>query len=346
MRYLFFSLLFYFLISSNVYAQYEKLKNDSNITWVAEFQLAYDFDLRQEGNKASSITLNKFVSGQGIKATKTTNWLPKTLLKNIISGKIRSYKAPDFSSQYTPQEIEERINSRDTLPDFTACYGFHFHVFHHSIENLKYCLTKQALYFDRRTGTIGTYLIAVAPATTDRRGTNHSYLPFAWVKSDDAWPNKHSVDDTAIHLAWTSDNNTTLVHKNSFQVVKGELDFNQFITDRELAKKSMIFDESDGFPLTNVLSEEDMDSILAGHLDTIFTFDAEKYEEEIELYQKKIQPGDIDYFRLVQDWYFLPEKDMVANQLKAIVPIAMVRDYYHQNRYNNILRHLYFVKTE
>ena len=241
------------------------------------------------------------------------------------------YKTSALTAPYTLDEILDRNVAIDTVVVFDPISleeKINIVRKQLSVANLKTCHTRQAIYFDNKTGRLHTCLIAVAPVLSFSN-TNGDILykqPVAWIRMDDVWHTALSAKQPSVSWAATLQTNATPLDLSQLKVVKGGLNLRQYLYDEAFSGQYKIEDGHTGFGSRYYLSQMEIKEIYDGSVDTIITFDPGTYEETLEVVRFAISPADLNHCQLVQDWYYLPEKKWLANRLKAIAPVIETSD--------------------
>lgn len=291
-----------FLLPTCLFSQYDDLIKDEDISWIAEFEMELNFAANEN-------------------AQDSDNWLTQEICKNLLNGKFPCFRTSALEKPYSIEEINKKVNSPDTIIGFPEYYGEELIIIKNDLFESKTCLTKQAIYYNKNTGVIGTYLIAVAPMiSAERRNTNFK-RPFAWVEMDVVLDGNISEESNKVALSLSEGTKATMLELGKLKIVKGELDFNQYLYETAKNGNFKVKDGQIGFGSNKYLTEEDIDSIYMTAFDSIdiFTTTAKNQESDV------IQNG-IKLSHLVQDWYYLPKKGLIANRLKAIAPVIEVTD--------------------
>ncbi len=323
------AILFLLLSPGILFCQYKDLKKDKSITWIAEFEMDLSFDLQQSGDNTNELTLKKFIPPKGAAQGAGGDWLTRSLYHHIVKGEVLSYKTSALDRPYTIDEILRMVASVDTVITFNP------ETFEETIvvvkndldpDDIKTCRTRQAMYFDKTDGTFHTRLVAIAPLLeiSDVNGNPVKKKPLAWVRMEDVFGHKINEKNKAIAWAATIYTRATPLQFSQLKVVKGNLDLRRQLYDTALKGQRPI-ERMTSPGKGAALSKKDIQSIY-NSVDTVITFDPQTYVETVQVIKNDYKYSDVNACRLVQDWYYLPEKRMIVNRLRSIVPIVGVKD--------------------
>ena len=194
----------------------------------------------------------------------------------------------------------------------------------HSIHT---CITKQIIFYNEKYGNYGTSLIAIAPLLInyDEYGNPVNKMPFGWVKMSDVF--KSRIDATASNVTWAASINTSVspLDLSQLRVVKGGHDFRKHLYGEGLQSEYKLENGSKGFNSGIYLSSNEVKSMYNGMLDTVIIFDPTTYEDKMHVVKNSVDASDLNSYRLVQEWYFIPGKQLLVNRLKAIAPLVTVK---------------------
>ncbi len=338
------AILLFLLSPGFLFCQYKDLKKDKSITWIAEFEMDLSFDLQQEGDNTNDITLKKFLPPDDVEQRSDGDWVTQYLYGHITKGKVLSYETSSLERPYTIDEILKMVSTIDTVITFNPeTFEEKIVVVKHELkpQDIKTCRTRQVIYFDKSTESFHSRLIAIAPllSISDANGNPIKKKPLAWVRMEDVFGHRVNEKNKAIAWAATIYTNATPLEFNQLKVVKGDLDFRRQLYDTALKGKRPIERMTNAENRTT-LSKKDIQSIY-NSIDTVITFDAQTYEETIQVIKNDYDYLDVNACRLVQDWYYLPEKRMIINRLRSIVPIVEVKDNKEKFKY---WKALYYIK--
>lgn len=326
-------------------AQYKQLKRDNDITYIAEFEMDLSFDIQQKGSNTNTIILKKFIQPDEGSGEQNGNWLTGYLYQHILNGDLLTYKTSKLTKPLTINEVKEMVVSIDTVITFyPETFEEQIRVIKNELDpsSISTCRTKQAIYFDKTTGDISTCLIAITPLIDikDENGHNIARKPLGWVKMESLAQNLTS-NDPAVTWAATINTLATPLDLSSLHVVKGGLDLRKHLKERALDNSHQIESGNDGFNSKNYLSKQQVEEIYSGSIDTVVTFNPSTYEEHIQVINNEFELKDINEVRLVQEWYYLPEKRLLVNRLKAIAPTVKIYDTKKEFLFN---KPLYYIR--
>ncbi|MBI5917199.1 MAG: hypothetical protein HY842_17650 [Bacteroidetes bacterium] len=224
MRIVLFPLLLAFLPVS-LPAQLDDILKNPNVTWAATFETEHDFRLnpKQEG---SSIQLLKFTyPEEGCVDFVNDNWLAHWILKGMAEGKFKASEDPALSIWVAQSTLMNRITSIDTVITFDpATYEERMQVIRNDLnaDDIKALRTYQVIFYDKKSGSFGTRLLALAPmiTTTDPTGKPVGQSPVAWLAMDGRMPGNFSLQNPDVAWAALLIDKTNDLEISKLKVVK------------------------------------------------------------------------------------------------------------------------------
>ena len=108
--------------------------------------------------------------------------------------------------------------------------------------------------------------------------------------------------------------------------------------------KGRIVENDSWYPYcSDLIGTEEVEKSLSATVDTIITFDAETYKEDIQIVKnKKITYKDFEYFRILQHWYFDKSTNTLASKVISIGPLQDVLNEEGKLRFR---RALYYIMS-
>ena len=340
MRNTFTIFLIAFHLPNFLFSQYQDLMKNKNITWIAEFEMDLSFDLSQSGDHTNELLLKKFIQPNTKIIDGNNNALSLWLYDLIAKGKVLSYKDATFESPMNIEQTLSLIEFVDTVITFdpaTAEESIAMVRNKFDPNEIKAWRTKQILYFDKSKNSLASSLYAIAPLVNVN---NIGIHPLVWVKMDNLFKTAFDENNEAVKWAATIICSAAPLDLSQLKVVKGNLNLRkQLYLDASSGSKK-VENQNEGYNGGEMLSKLDIENIYSGSVDTIITFDPVTYIESVQIIKNEFKPTDINQLRLVQDWYYMPEKRLLANRLKAVAPLVRVTDENVEFRY---LRPLYYI---
>lgn len=327
--------------SSSVSAQLQKLLDNPDITWVAEFSTDYSFSPNAPYN-TEFVKVTKFYSSPStVEGDEVNKFLPLTIFYDGLKGKKDCYKDPGLTQKLSKEALDKMIVSIDTVITF---YPETFEETVHIVKNemdpaiIKKVRVNQVIYFDSKTKEFNTLILALAPmAEVSNTGALN---PLFWVKMDTPFPKGFDIHSSVINwgvLAYSYEQPLALnfieEHKN--------IDFNlPSILYKQAINLEKPIESPDWFGNGDYYDKRDIE-LTYSSIDTITTFDPKTFEETVTVVKNEINPKKVNQFRLVQEWYYDAEKHQVFNRLKAICPLVPITDANKNFRYN---KNLYYIR--
>ncbi len=326
-------------------SQYQDLLKNSDITWIAEFEMDLSFNLEQSGENTNKVTPKKSLQTKGV-AGDSRDLIAEFMYDHITNGEVLAYETSSLLMPFGFDQILDKVSSYDTITNVDPATSEEKeqivkNEFDHS--SLKTCRTKQALYFNGKTNSLGTYLIAIAPLMEISRPDESPMQkePLGWIKMDDLPNNVYSENLSAVTWAATIETNATPLDFSKLKVVKGGLDFRKFLYDNAINGSHQVEDGRSGYGSSHFITKQEIEKVYTNRIDSVITFDPATYTDNVEIVMSNFKPTQINNCYLVQDWFYIPEKKLLTNRLKAITPIIPVIDYKGQIRY---YQPLYYIR--
>ncbi|HFA49325.1 MAG TPA: hypothetical protein ENJ95_09945 [Bacteroidetes bacterium] len=321
------------------------MKNNS-VTWIAEFEMDLSFNSNKKGDNLNIITLKKYAPPADNEVTDNGNWMSHWLYSHIMNGEVLAYKTANLETPYTVDELTGNFVSVDTLITFDPkTFKETMVIVSNDIgpDDFESFRTVQLIYFDKSKNSFFTKLVAISPLLqiTDENGLPIKKVPFAWVKMEDVYGQKINEKNGAIAWGATIETKATPLDFSQLKVLKGGLDLRQHIYPDALNGTKKVESTGQGFGKGSLLAKRDIEPMY-NSIDTIITFDPQTYEETVEVNFNDFDPAGINTARLVQDWYYLPEKRLIINRLRAIAPLANVKDGNGNFMYSKPLYYIHY----
>ena len=329
-----------------LFSQYQDLLKNPDITWVAEFKMELSFDHNQTGENTNVVTAKKILQSKGDDLDAQGDVIAQYLYDHIINGEVLAYESPSLTIPYGFDEILNRVTTFDSTTTENPSTGeeqLQIEKIEFDPATLKTCLTKQAIYFNKKTNSLGTYLIAIAPLMERTNSEENSIQekPLGWIRMDDLLNNSYSENLTSVLWAATIETQATPLDFSQLRAVKGSLDFRKFLYENAISGPQQVEDGRSGFGSDQLMTKEEIEKTYTNRIDSVITFDPATYTDNVEIIVSNFRPTQINNCILVQDWFYIPEKKLLANRLKAISPVIPVKDYNDQFRF---YQPLYYIR--
>lgn len=321
-------LSFLFLAPFLLSAQYKDLLKDKSISWIGEFEMDLSFDLQQEGYNINAVELTKYAQPKGLQKCTDGNCLVDFLFGHIVRGEVLCYRTASLERPYTIEEVHNLTSSTDTVITF---YPETFEEVIQIIKNeinpddIRSCRTRQILYYDKNSKSLNSRLIAYAPLVTltDAEGNSIGKKPLLWVATEDIFGQNVRSENASVAWAANIYTRVTPLDFSKLKIVKGNVDFQKFL--HETARDGDRPVKSVNNKAGKFLNKKDIKEIYSS-VDTIITFDAQTYEETVQIVKEDRSYKDVNACRLEQEWFYIPEKRLLINRLKSVVPVTEVKD--------------------
>lgn len=324
-----FAILFFF--SPLSHAQYKELLKNDQITWVAEFEMDMSFDSDQSSDGIFDVTLKKYVRKNNFDAIENGDWIPQYLFDHILKGEVLSFETAGLINPYRIDELYKIASTVDTVITFDPNTGIEQKQMvknEINVMDIVSCRTKQIIYLEERTNRLQTQLIAIAPLIQmrDEHGMSTFKKPMAWIRIEDIFGEK--IDENSPLVSWAASisNRKLPLDFSQLTVVKGNLDFRKYLTDETLYRDFEIIGTESGYDSDDLMTQEEFENVYGVHVDTVITFDPTTYEEIIQVVKHDYAISETNHCRLAQDWYYLPEKRLIINRLRAVAPLYEQKD--------------------
>lgn len=301
-------------------AQYDKLQQDPNITWIAEFTIDHNFSLSVPDTK-ENVMLTKLYKDPAVNDySNTDNWIIDWVYQSAIDGKVNCFQDPGLTQTLSQKAIVDMVSYVDTVVIFDSeTYEERVAIVEGSLnpKEIKMLRCNQVIYYNNKSKNFETKLISVAPVINkDSRDE-----PIFWIKMNEEISNNfdiHHSDITWGALVYSKSNPLEL---NFTNVIKNVDDFNFQKTIYEqavnLEKKA---ESAQGYGSNVFMSSKEIESMYMS-VDTVITFNPDTYEEVFRIITNEFSYDKVAKFRLMQEWYYDSKKNKLLNRLKAIAPI-------------------------
>ena len=323
------NLLFSLLLTSLPYllaAQLDELFKDPNVSYLATFETEHNFRLSAK-RTSTKIQLLKFQQSGQCPDFVTDNWLAHWILEGMGTGKFKAYDDPELSIWVAHTTLLSRISSIDTVITFDPKnYEERVQVIRNDInpDDIAGFRTHQAIYFDKKSGTYQTRLLALAPLVTltDATGKIVSTSPIAWLAMDGKLPNGFSAQIPDVPWSVLLQERDKPLEISKLKVKKDEWkkSFAEQFFQNVKTTKLPVESAREGYGCGKLLSKKDIEAEYTS-IDTIITFDPSNYEETMQVIKNDFQPADLKRVLLTQEWYFDDRRKLLCNRLKAISPL-------------------------
>ncbi len=345
MRNLLFALLF--LLPISLSAQLDDLLKNPDVSYVATFETEHDFRLSSK-RETSDLQLLKLNNPQnGCADFSTDNWLAQWVLKGMNDGIYKAYESSDLSAIVTHSTLLNKISTIDTVIAFyPETYEEVMKVIKNELNpaDIKSFRTLQAIYFDKKSSSYQTRLLAIAPMVnmTTPEGQVLGMIPLAWLAMDGKLSSNFSAQNPEV--AWAAllldkGNPLTIselkIKKNDSKKTFAEQLF------QEAASMKHPIESTEGYGCGNMLTKKDIEG-MSNTIDTVITFDPETYKETMQIGKSDYLPAKLKQVLLAQEWYYDNHKNMISNRLKAIAPIVEVYDKKNEFMYSRRQYYLHF----
>lgn len=330
MRTLLFAILLAYLpIASN--AQIDDLLKDKNISYVATFETEHDFKLGSRKFKSELQLLKAPLPTDGCINFISDNWLAHWLVAGIAEGKFKAYKDVELLEQYDQKLLYARIFTIDTVITFDpATYKESVQIVRNDMsgDDIKSFKTSQAIYYDKKSGSFQTRLLAIAPMVdkTDNNGNVTGSVPLAWLTMDGKLQNGFSAQSPDVAWSVLLLDQTNVLEPSKLKVKKDEVKktFSALLFQEAMSMKHPV-ESTEKYGCGEKLSAKDLEHMISS-IDTIITFDPATYTETVQVIKNDFNPADLKKVILAQEWYYDSRQNRVANRLKSLVPLMDKHD--------------------
>lgn len=335
----------WFISYPSLIAQYDDLKNNPDILWIAEFSTDHHFSLTESTYFHENIKLIKFKSDpSNLLDANKTNWLSEWLYNDFMKKEAEYFKDPLLKYKLSKKAFIDLVVDIDTVSLFdTSDFEEGVTVVSSDLDprDIEQWEAYQIIYYDQRSTNFKTKLISLAPLIRSESG---KLIPLFWIKMNELFPSKFDLNSSDIPWCILSSTRESHLDLNFIKVTKGE---NQFRIKQELQYQALNLSKTiksaEGiYGMNEPLSKTEVINIY-NRKDTIVKFDPDNYDEQIIINDYSLNPDDISQFRLVQLWYFDSKKRKLINQLKALAPMQRI---YGEDKEYRFSKPLYYIQYE
>jgi len=318
--------LFLFLVfnSSFLFAQYEDLKENKDITWIAEFEMERNFNLPETEEDDVVQICKLLLPPSNFDNAYSSDWINRWIFNNALDGHYEVYKNEELKESLSVEDLEKMTSYVDTTVSYPLGeYEEQIRVVYSSFDphEVLYFKTKEIIYYNEKTNDFNTRLIALAPVVYFRGRTSTMF----WIKMEEAFPTNFDIQSPDITWGALISNQRTFLDTNKMKVIKGDDDFD--LTTR-LYKQFANMEKDIGivdYGNKDYLTKKEIASYYSS-VDTVITFDPETYAEHIRIVKNFYDYKETYRYRLIQEWYYDERKNKLINHLKAISPIIEIHD--------------------
>lgn len=329
MKKILFSILCLILTVAGLQAQYRDLLDDPNITWVSEYTTDFQpsFDFFTEGKQVlNDATLVKFSNpgnlNNGIYPhgyDQLCAWQGEYLIADLADGMYETYEDEQMRRPLSKEALLSRITQQDTIAIFDP------KTFQENVTITRSTITsdkvsalraKFVLYYDKKTGTFGSRLLAFAPMLQSNAS------PALWVKAPEPTMNAHTAlqsDDVTFAVQTRMKGNAPVLAK--LPKIKGSLDAGNF-WEEIIASPSNTFRSP---AIDKPLSKEEIKTI-NNPTDTVITYDPETQVEKSTIVRHDNLLKEVKTIRLVHLWCYDKKRKQLTCRQTGMAPMVEVRD--------------------
>lgn len=322
-------------------AQYNDLLKNKDITWIAEFETDHCFDLDARDKGGNVIDLRYFSAPIGPPTAPNGLWLNWWIYQNLMDGELEVFSDAQLKKPLSLDQVRSLGSTIDTIVTF---YPETFEEVVQVVRNdlnpddIQFFRTRQIIYQDGRDGRLHTRLLALAPLVT-KTGYDglpkDELVPLAWMKMDDVLSEKLGF---AAPFAWAANIKAPL-EIAGMKTTKGEMHVQQFLYQEATGGKRKVVDTGGGHDSNNYLTPTQIEHMFSS-IDTVITFDPATFEEHVQIVRNDLKLEEIKKMRVVQDWYYDPERHLLVNRLRAVAPVVDVSDENGNFRYSKAMYYL------
>lgn len=333
-------------LSGQLPAQYTDLMNDRNISWVAEYTTDFNFNPVDIGSSYfyADSEPNNDVNVLQLSAVPDANGLFKERqLESFFSKKMLDAIRAGVFSVFEDEQLEKPI-AKEKLPQYLQRRYVEFNSERYDepksivssevvASDIGFFKVRQVFFYNKQDKVFGSRVLAIAPVieTFDVGGMYESVTP-VWVKID-LPKNAAKYIATEVAYSFETKMNHNAPSLNSFANQKGRMDFLQWVVSEVAQPSHSVLDRY----FQPIDPSKIQDYVL--QTDTITTFDAETYEEQVRIVESNAIK-DLDGIGFVQHWFFDDRKGLLFNRVVAITPKVAVKDADGNKRGSKVLFYL------
>jgi len=326
-------------------AQYDDLKNNPNITWIAEFTIDQQLSVSTPFEEERVQLLKFDNSTSGFTHSNRSDWVIRWIFNSVMNNQLECYSDPGLTKPVSTMKLKGLITSVDTVITFNPdTYEESVMIVSNkaSARSISTLRMNQVIYFNNKTGNFDTRLIAVAPIFKSEN--NKSVIPF-WIKMAEVVPANFDLKNLDISWAALAFSKKQSLELNFTEVVKNtnRLDIKTKLYQQATQNEKSV---QETYGSDNFLDKAEIGKAY-NNIDTVTTFDPTTFEEEVHIIKNEFSLESISQFRLVQEWYYNQKTKKLMNRLKAIAPLTNVKDDKGKFRYTSPLYYIrYDVKAQ
>lgn len=314
-------------------AQVNQLKNNKDVSWVAETTFSYQLekdqklffdDTSQKHRKVTSILKNDAFQMQ----YNYENLLGHTLVNMINEDAYNEYTSMK-GKKISARDAKAMLISTDTIITF---YPETFEETTQIVSNklnpdhISEYLIKQLWWYNEKTHELKAMVTAIAPVVTikDNKGNFVYSKKLFWINMGKSLKQTTSTDYHQKAIIWACEHmggidfSEAIIHKGDTKKVFT----NAFIQTPRAGKVKGYSTESRYKKADLLYSKQELNQLFESSRDTVITFDPETYKEDVQVIENKaIDISKINDYRIVQHFYFDKEKGLLTNKVTAIAPL-------------------------
>jgi hypothetical protein len=328
-------------------AQIDDLLKNKDISYVATFEAEHDFRLGNRKLKSNLQLLKAPLPTDGCINFISDNWLAHWLVAGISAGKFKAYKELELLEQIDPKLLLARIHTIDTVITFDpATYKETMQVIRNDMSgnDIKSFKTSQAIYYDKKSNSFQTRLLAIAPMVdrTDNNGNVTGNVPLAWLAMDGKLQNGFSAQSPDVAWAVLLLDQNNVLEPSKLKVIKdeGKKTFSALLFQEAKSTKHVV-ESTENYGCGEKLSPKDIDRMISS-IDTIITFDPATYTETVQVVKNDFNPADLKKVILAQEWYYDTRRNLLVNRLKTLAPLMDMHDADGNFLYSKKMFYLHF----
>jgi hypothetical protein len=337
-------LCFCLFCPSFLFAQYDDLLKNSDISWVAEYTADFSLDPSLDEfnffSFSNDLNVMQFGDAPGASGLFESNqnysrYLSRKIVDDIREGAYAFFEDELLEIPISPEKMQQRLTRVDTVATFDPeTYEEKLDVRHRDFDwdLLTGFRVRQVFYYNKTTKIFGSRVLAIAPLALPKDWaeimTNES-APLIWLKIE-LPKNTEKITPKDVSYAFETKMRSNAPGLQDFVLKKGRIDFLSLIVNEVANPSHPIFD-SDFKPIEP--------SKLQNYVlttDTVVTYNAETFEEHIEIVERNAI-RDVAAIGFVQHWFYDERKNLLFNRVVAIAPERMRNDGESNIRFSKTL---------
>jgi len=337
-------LCFCLLGPSFLFAQYDDLLKNPDISWVAEYTADFSLDPSVPEvfnflNFSNDLNVAQFsdmpgASGLFENSQNYGRYFSQKIMADIQGGKYLFFEDDLLEVPIPAEKIKERALAADTVVTFDPeTYEENIRILSEFDWRLMSGFrVRQVFYYNKTDKIYGSRVLALAPLVFPKDWEEtmaNEVKPLLWIKID-LPKSTEKITSRDVVYAFETKMRGNAPRFSDFVLKKGRMDFSSLITN-EVARPSHVILDGNFAPI----APENLQQLVL-YIDTVTTFNPETYAERTEIVQHNAIK-DVERISFVQQWFFDDRKRIFFNRVTAVTPLVAVKDEEGNFLYSKVL---------